>query len=257
MSIRNGFLPGARPADQGDSMRLQDNYEVELKLTVTGDNPDALLDEIAALPQLGGLRFANAVDHHLRDIYWDLPDGHLRTSKLSLRLRQIDDRHVFTVKGGTSSDGGLFRRYELEVPATRENWLDVHAVLTGEGVPLHDEVHGETPDDWLRSAGLIPTQDRTTRRTAIHVFDGNDGGAATQPMAELALDRTRFDFGTVLVDYWEIEIEELGEHGDTIPRALGQALLERYPGRLEPSTMGKYSRGLRLERELRLTGQLT
>ena len=77
-----------------------------------------------------------------------------------------------------------------------------------------------------------------------------------QPLAELALDRTRFDLGRVLVDYWEIEIEELGGHGDEVPRTLGQALRERYPDRLEPSTMGKYSRGLRLENELRTTGQL-
>jgi inorganic triphosphatase YgiF len=234
-------------------MRLQDNYEVELKLTVTGDDPDALLDEIATLDRLGGVRLAGAVDHQLRDVYWDLPDGSLRARKLSLRLRQIDDQQVFTVKGGTSSSDGLFRRYELEVPVTLENWREVRGVLNRESVPLPDIVSGEIPDDWLRAVGLVPTQDRTTRRTAIHAFDGPLG---SRPLAELALDRTRFDFGRVLVDYWEIEVEQLGEHGDAIPRALGRALLERYPGRLEPSTMGKYSRGLALERELRLSGQL-
>jgi triphosphatase len=234
-------------------MRLQDNYEVELKLTVIGDDPDALLDEIATLTTLGGVRLAEGQDHRLRDIYWDLPDGGLRAAKLSLRLRQIDERQVFTIKGGTSSSEGLFRRYELEVPATLENWHEVRAVLVGESVQLGDQVKGENADAWLRAAGLHPTQDRATRRTAIHAYpEGHDGA----PFAELALDRTRFDFGRVLVDYWEIEIEDLGEHGDEVPRTLGKALLDRYPDRLEPSTMGKYSRGLTLERELRLTGQL-
>ena len=234
-------------------MRLQDNLEVELKLTVTGDTPDALLDEIATLHTLGGVQLANSQEHHLRDIYWDLPDGGLRTARVSLRLRQIDDRHVFTIKGGTSSSEGLFRRYELEVPATLENWHEVRAVLTGESVKLDDSIAGNTPDEWLRAAGLHPTQDRTTRRTAIYAYADTE---RNQALAELALDRTRFDFGRVLVDYWEIEVEELGEHGDEVPRMLGQALLERYPDRLEPSTMGKYSRGLHLERELRMTGQL-
>ena len=234
-------------------MRLQDNLEVELKLTVTGDDPDALLNEIALLSTLGGVRLADAQDHHLRDIYWDLPDGGLRAARLSLRLRQIDDRHVFTIKGGTSSSEGLFRRYELEVPATLENWHEVRAVLTAEAVPLSETLTGETPNDWLRAAGLRPTQDRTTRRTAIYAYDDANPERA---LAELALDRTRFDFGRALVDYWEIEIEELGNHGDEVPRTLGKALLERYPDRLEPSTMGKYSRGLRLEHELRATGQL-
>ena len=90
-------------------MRLQDNLEVELKLSVIGDDPDALLDDVAALREIAALRLEPAGDHALRDIYWDLPDGGLRNAHLSLRLRQIDDRQVFTAKGGTSNNDGLFR----------------------------------------------------------------------------------------------------------------------------------------------------
>lgn len=233
-------------------MRLQDNLEVEFKLSVTGDDPDALLDEVARLPELGHLRLGPPTEHRLRDVYWDLPDGSLRDRHLSLRLRQIDDRTLFTVKGGTSNSEGLFRRYELEVPATRESWITMRAVLAGEGAALGDDVVGADPDAWLRGAGLVPTQDRTTRRAVRYAFDGPGDG---QPVAELALDRTRFDFGTALVDYWEIEIEQL-DGDEEAPRALGQALARRYPDRLEPSTMGKYSRGLAIERELKATGQL-
>lgn len=233
-------------------MRLQDNLEVELKLSVIGDDPDAFLDEIAELRQLGSLRLEPAADHHLRDIYWDLPNGGLRTQKLSLRLRQIDEHLVFTVKGGTSNSDGLFRRYELEVPATRENWIAVRAVLIGEGVALGDSLTGDSPEVWLRDAGLAPTQDRATRRTVRYAYPDV---AADRPLAELALDRTRFDFGKAMVDYWEIEIEQL-DGGEEAPRELGHALVERFPDRLEPSTMGKYSRGLAIERELRATGQL-
>jgi inorganic triphosphatase YgiF len=233
-------------------MRLQDNLEVELKLSVTGDDPEAFLDEIAELRRLGSLRLEPAADHYLRDIYWDLPSGELRVQKLSLRLRQIDERLVLTVKGGTSNSDGLFRRYELEVPATRENWIALRGVLVGEGVALGDALTGDTPDLWLRSAGLCPTQDRSTRRTLLYAYSDT---AVDRPLAELALDRTRFDFGNVFVNYWEVEIEQL-DGGDDAPRELGRALVELYPDRLEPSTMGKYSRGLAIERELRATGQL-
>jgi inorganic triphosphatase YgiF len=233
-------------------MRLQDNLEVELKLSVTGDNPEALLNEVAGLDTLAGLKLGPVQEHHLRDIYWDRPDGELGGLKLSLRLRQIDDRLVFTAKGGTSNSEGLFRRYELEVPATRENWQEVRQVLIGEGIDLGDGMHGDSPEQWLREAGLTATQDRSTRRSIKYVYAEDEG---TTPLAELALDRTRFDFGTVLVDYWEIEIEQLDGH-DGAPRELGRALLGRYPDRLELSTMGKYSRGLAIERELRETGQL-
>jgi inorganic triphosphatase YgiF len=233
-------------------MRLQDNLEVELKLCVTGDDPDALLDEVAKLRQLGALRLESAGDHRLRDVYWDLPDGGMRALKLSLRLREIDDRLVFTAKGGTSSSEGLFRRYELEVPATPENWVALRAVLVDEGVALGDDLTGEDPAGWLRSAGLTPTQDRTTWRTIRYAYPSL---SEARPLAELALDRTRFDFDEVTVDYWEIEIEQLGG-GDEAPLQLGEALLELYPDRLEPSSMGKYSRGLAIERELRASGQL-
>jgi inorganic triphosphatase YgiF len=235
-------------------MRLQDNLEVELKLSVTGDDPDALLDEIATLRSLGSLKLANGADHRLRDLYWDLPGGELRACGLSLRLRQIDERQVFTVKGGTSSSEGLFRRYELEVPATTENWLGLRAALADEGVELGGDLTGSTPTDWLRAAGLRPTQDRSTRRSVRYAYDPSNG---ERPLAELALDRTRFDFGTAAVNYWEIEIEQLGApEGEDVPRELGRALLDLYPDRLEPSKMGKYSRGLALERELRASGRL-
>jgi inorganic triphosphatase YgiF len=233
-------------------MRLQDNLEVELKLSVIGDDPDALLDEVAGLRTLAALRLEPADDHQLRDLYWDLPDGGLHALRLSLRLRQIDDHAVFTAKGGTSNAEGLFRRYELEVPATRENWVDLRNVLVGEGAALADALSGDDPEEWLREAGLTTTQDRSTRRTIRYAYPD---ATADRPLAELALDRTRFDFGKVLVDYWEIEIEQLGG-GDDAPRELGRALVSLYPDRLEPSAMGKYSRGLAIERELRATGQL-
>jgi inorganic triphosphatase YgiF len=233
-------------------MRLQDHLEVELKLSVIGDDPDALLDDVAALREIAALRLEPSGDHAVRDIYWDLPNGGLRDSHLSLRLRQIDDRQVFTAKGGTSNSDGLFRRYELEVPATRENWDELLAVLSCEGVKLADAVSGDDPQGWLRATGLVPTQDRATRRTIRYAYSASSGD---RPLAELALDRTRFDFGKALVDYWEIEIEQI-DGGEAAPREIGRALLARYPDRLEPSTMGKYSRGLTIERELRATGQL-
>jgi inorganic triphosphatase YgiF len=233
-------------------MRLQDHLEVELKLSVTGDNPDALLDEVARLDGLAGLKLGPAQDHHLRDIYWDLPEGGLRALKLSLRLRQIDDRLVFTAKGGTSNSEGLFTRYELEVPATRDNWQEVRQALIDEGIDLGHRTPGDEPDRWLRAAGLVPTQDRSTRRTVKYLYAEDN---ASEPLAELALDRTSFDFGKVRVDYWEIEIEQLNGN-DSAPHELGRALLNRYADRLELSTMGKYSRGLAIERELRATGQL-
>src|SRR5437868_4140918 len=116
-------------------MRLQDNLEVELKLSVVGDDPDGLMAEVAGLDELG----------------------------------------------------------------------------------------------WLRGAGLVTTQERQTRRTVKYAFAD---GAGDEPLAELALDRTRFHLGQTEIPYWEIEVEQVSGSGEDAPRQIGQALLERYPRRL-------------------------
>ena len=233
-------------------MRLQDHVEVEVKLTVIGDDPDALLDQVARLDGTDGVVFGPCQSHRLHDVYWDLPDHSMRDQHLSVRLRQIDDRLVFTAKGGTSSADGLFRRYELEVPATYENWVVIRQELMSEGARLErtGDANG-TPADWLSAAGLSVTQDRSTRRTVRMVYAVD---APDHPVAELALDRTRFQFGTLTVDYWEIEIEQVDPGYD--PAEVGFGLLVAFPKRLEFSTMGKYSRGLAIERELREAGRI-
>src|SRR3954451_11364410 len=234
-------------------MRLQDHVELELKLTVVSDQPDTVLDQVARLDSIADLRLGPTQPHRLHDLYWDLPDGSLRARHLSLRLRQIDDRPVFTAKGGTSSDGGLFRRYELEVPATPENWIQLRQALVVEGAELRngtDKLQG-APADWLTAAGLRITQDRATLRTVRYAYPGPGDD---RPIAEVALDRTVFHFGEVTVPYWEIEIEQIDAEGS--PLELGLWLVARFPDDLEFSTMGKYSRGLTIEPELRAAGRL-
>jgi inorganic triphosphatase YgiF len=237
-------------------MRLQDHVEVELKLTVVSDDPDTVLDRVEELEQIGPLSFGPPVHHLLHDLYWDLPDFSLRARHLSIRLRQIDDRLVFTAKGGTSSADGLFRRYELEVPATIDSWHELRGVFRDEGVRLHDGAAGGEPADWLSAAGLVVTQDRATRRTAR--FGSIQGQSTAEghstAAVEMALDRTQFRFGDLTREYREIEIEQI-DPGVSLSE-LGDELMGLFPGQLQLSTMGKYSRGLLIERQLRAAGRL-
>ncbi len=225
--------------------RLEDHSEIELKLTVVGDDPDGLLDVVAALERLGEYELGLPRRHRLRDVYWDTPKRQLRQHGLTLRLRRMDDQVLFTAKGGTSAKDGLFRRYELERPATFENWHVVRTVLKAGGVSLDGFVAREgSPAEWMAASGLIVTQDRTTdRRTREVCRDGT-------VVAELALDRTTFRFRTLVVEYREIEVEQVGDREVDLT-SLGQVLAEAFPGRLEPSTMGKYKRGLTIEKQLR------
>ena len=186
--------------------RLEDHSEIELKLTVVGDDPDGLLDAVATLARLGEYELGQLRRHRLRDVYWDTPKRQLRKHGLTLRLRRMNDQVLFTAKGGTSAKDGLFRRYELERPATLEHWHEVRMALAAGGVPLDGfAARDGTPAEWMACCGLIVTQDRTTDRRTRDVLD------AGRVVGEMALDRTTFRFRTLVVEYREIEVEQVGD----------------------------------------------
>src|SRR3712207_2252851 len=174
--------------------RLEDHSEVELKLTVVGDDPDGLLDAVATLDSLGDYGLGLVRRHRLRDVYWDTPRRRLREHGLTLRLRRMDDQLLFTAKGGTDAKDGLFRRYELERPATFENWHVVRTALAAGGVDLDGfAARDGTPAEWMACCGLIVTQDRTTDRSTRELVDDD------RVVGELALDRTTFRYRTLVV----------------------------------------------------------
>ena len=156
---------------------------------------------------------------------------------------------MFTAKGGTSSNDGLFQRYELEIPATLENWYSLRQTLEAEGAVFRRGSDDGQPSDWLTATGMVTTQHRATHRVARDALAENG-----EPVAEVALDKTQFRFGPHTFDYWEIEIEQIDPNVD--PHDIGVHLLAMFPDRLELSMMGKYSRGLVIEQELRAAGKL-
>lgn len=226
-------------------MDLSDRQEVELKLAVVGASPRQLFGEIERLAELDGRQLTPPERHRIHDLYWDTPSRDLGRRHLTLRLRDIDGQLRFTAKGNSRSTQGLFRRDEMELPANRESWGAVYVALRARGAPLREpDSAGTAPSSWLEDAGLSITQDRSTERVVRYAV--RDG----ERIAELALDAVRYRFGAESRDYFEVEIEQLSG-ADTCARTLGDALLALFPGRLRAATMGKYSQGLRLERELR------
>ncbi|MFN8522474.1 MAG: CYTH domain-containing protein [Chloroflexota bacterium] len=228
---------------------LTDTEEIEYKLAAVGPDPRATLDRIAALEMLGGYAIGPVMPHQIHDIYFDTPERGLGDLRLSLRLRTQDGHTRFTAKGSLGSQNGLFRRQELELPAAWDNWCQVRDALNGAGAALTvaNDQHGG-PRDWIVRAGLQVTQDRETHRRARNVLVGD------VPAAELAIDATTYHLGPRTVEYREIEIEQLP--GSAIDaRALGELLQLLFPGELEPATMGKYSRGLKLSAQEQAAGE--
>jgi len=84
--------------------------EVELKLSVEASHADSL----RTLPLLQKYAAAAPRTVHMADIYFDTPEMAIRSSDAGLRVREVDDAWIQTLKGGGSVASGLHSRYEWE-----------------------------------------------------------------------------------------------------------------------------------------------
>jgi inorganic triphosphatase YgiF len=226
---------------EGLSSASASHQEVEWKLTARDAR---LLDDLADRVELAGYRLESAPPRQIRDQYWDTPDRTLAACHWGLRTRIEDGVAKLTIKRTESRRAGLFRREELELPATPDNWAQILARLVRGGAQLSGgPVPGGDPADWLTAAGLRIVQDRSTHRRVLIAYQ-NDC-----PVAELALDLSTYYLGAYEVLFREIEVEALTAESRHV-RALGRALERTYEGRVSPSKHGKYSLGLKLATSL-------
>ena len=86
--------------------------ETELKLRFLQPWHDALW----WLPLWGDYSLGEVQRQQLGNIYYDTPDQALSRSGYALRIRQIDDRYIQTIKTDGRSEGGLHQRQEWEWP---------------------------------------------------------------------------------------------------------------------------------------------
>lgn len=82
-------------------------HEIELKLALGTDTADLLHSH----PLLAGI---TTTRRHLRNTYFDTPDGRLEANAAALRLRDDGQHYIQTLKTRGHSEGGLSRRGEWE-----------------------------------------------------------------------------------------------------------------------------------------------
>ena len=75
--------------------------ETELKLGLTAEAADALLGSTLLREHARG----PARTRELRSVYYDTPDRRLRGRLATLRVREVEDRHVQTLKSARRGDG--------------------------------------------------------------------------------------------------------------------------------------------------------
>ena len=204
------------------------SHETELKLSYT---PEALA-RLKQSAEVRRLARGSARAQRLRTIYFDTTDGQLAAQQISVRVRQVGQRHVLCVKAPGGSLAGLAFRREWETDIA-DDVPDLAAFPPG------------TVDTVLNTAWLGP------RLAPVFETDFNrierevplsDGG-----MVRLAMDEGEIRAGDASMAICEVELE-LAEGG---PAALFE--LAKLLHQAEPAAIGmrtKAARGMELARGL-------
>ena len=205
------------------------HLEVESKLAILADDPQAIADEVADLDQLGGYHLRQCGAVSVDDLYFDNAEQTLESKGIALRLRSAGARRLLTLKGPEHRVGATLQRDELEREWGDEGLALVGAELARHGVMLARGtavVTGSIPAEVLADLGLVQVQDRKTQRRRIAVTRSD---ADADALAELAVDSVEFRFGDLIVPHHELEVELEGADHISLLEDLVQELLDRWP----------------------------
>lgn len=207
-------------------MKNSDSTEVELKLALAPEGPVAL----AKHPHLAS---QPVLQQTLTNTYFDSPQGDLAKARIALRLRQVDDKLLQTVKTAGQGSGGLSQRQEWEwqVPGPQLDLASLAALP-----PFQGELSGIL-------AILVPQLSTDFTRRSWQLTDDANG----QPShIELVLDEGEIISAGYRTPIREAELELKGGEPAAL-WALALTLAEQVP--LRPSDSSKASRGNALSQQ--------
>lgn len=198
--------------------------EIEAKYKISA----ADLDRLAALSALGPYTLRTLAGEQQRNIYYDSVDGRLALARYGLRVRQIGNRSIITLKGPARVDeNGVHHRAEFEFPGDDP---DPAHWPTGPARDLAQAL--------LLGAPVRPLLKIETSRRIIHaVRDGQD-------RVELCLDRGTIYAGKKQAPICELELEVLPAGSVYDLTELANAL--RALMKITPERQSKLERGMAL-----------
>jgi inorganic triphosphatase YgiF len=132
--------------------------EIETKLVVIADDPQALMDEIACRERMGGYLIKPLGVRNFTDTYYDTPDRTFTTRGVAVRTRDREGSVIFCIKGNERiREDGVALREELEMPWSARCIEHIERVMqngpAGERKLLSET---DTPDSTLASWGFSP-----------------------------------------------------------------------------------------------------
>jgi inorganic triphosphatase YgiF len=200
--------------------------ETEAKFRVEDDETFPRLMDLEAIGP-----FRLAAEPHVEDqrnVYFDTADRRLRAGQYGLRVRDLGDRRIATLKGAAQAKDGMYERDEWEVEIGDDDrpaaWPPSEA---------RDRVLALLGGAVLQPILTIHTQRR-------HIFATREDAR----VAELSLDEGTISAGGREAHFRELEIELLKTGARADLDALVALLRQRFT--LIPEDRSKLARGLAL-----------
>lgn len=203
--------------------------EIELKYLI--DNEE-IIEQIFQDPYLAKIKDKNSDEEiEMHAVYFDTEDRRLYREGIAFRVRKEGNKLIATLKWNGSSEEGMHKREEINVPVDDESKLtapDVHIFDQSEMCEVLSKVVGKRK--------LIPLMDIYFKRRQMRLDTGKS-------ISELSVDRGQIVCNGKIAPISELEIELYsGEEEDM--RALGDEMAEKY--NLIVENTSKFKRGLDL-----------
>ena len=221
--------------------------EIESTLVVCSNEPYEVVKRISLLESISEYSLVPQKSQNIKDSYFDRRDEVLESSKLGLRIRDVNGERLITIKGPSKRDEeGVSERLELELDWSEDGLRRILDELKSWGIETKElgrEPNFDLPLQVLSNLGLEVIQRREDNRAVRNVV--RKGGASTV-MAELVIDSLTFNFKGQQVHHKEVEIEAKSRDGANVIGSLTRDLKNMFPSDLIMWNHGKLATGLAL-----------
>ena len=225
------------------------NQEIEAALIIYSVEPNDFIKEITNLESLSDFWLIPEKSVVIHDIYFDTPTQELKSKNLALRVRDVNDSCLITLKGNArSTDWGGVERLEIEMPWSIEALTKISNELNARKINLlkNDQpVDTGNPINVLMNLGLQIIQDRRNHRRIRNIVKEL---GSREVVAELVIDSVTFQFGDQEILFHEVEIESKISDGTSVIESFVHNLIEKYEPMLRQWPHSKLVTGKTIEK---------
>ena len=150
--------------------------EKEITLVAYNESAETISNQISRLNNISKYLLAEAKVQDIVDVSFDTSDKNLFQNHMSLRIRKINGRCLFTLKSNPVFDmSGTVKRDELELEWKPDSFDELVDALIASGIKFPCNYAFDF--DWyksMNSLGMNVLQERHTKRLAKEIFCKDD-----------------------------------------------------------------------------------